>query len=261
MPDARRPEQVQHLLAIDEIQLRQGQDAVVVGRGLKQETVALQRLGCDGPGHAQRGLDPAAAWTSSGLKHGTGGDLLAILENADLAGERMHLDPAPAGAVGHAVKVAADRNHRAAIFQRKYRRSRCKAVTGHAPIQLRHDLKRSGKQRLEAGPLLSGMRGHPRRVVACTRAWATSSSHPAQLLAQVVEVAEAVGKEEVLADVAERALDLALPLDPVRSARFGREAVVVGACQQGCIADDARITLPGDRGAHAVAGNLGGHAA
>jgi len=37
---------------------------------------------------------------------------------------------------------------------------------------------------------------------------------PAQLLVQVVEIAEAAGEEEVLADVAERTLDLALAFRP-----------------------------------------------
>jgi len=41
---ARRPEQMQHLVAIDEVQLRQGQDAVAVEGGLEREVVALQRL-------------------------------------------------------------------------------------------------------------------------------------------------------------------------------------------------------------------------
>jgi hypothetical protein len=39
------------------------------------------------------------------------GDQLVILENADLVGQGMHLDDAPARAVGDGVEIAADRDH------------------------------------------------------------------------------------------------------------------------------------------------------
>ena len=56
---------------------------------------------------------------STSLEHGMGGDLTPLLEDVHLAGQRMHLDGAFAGAVGHAVEIAADGDH---------------AVTGDAPL-------------------------------------------------------------------------------------------------------------------------------
>ena len=56
---------------------------------------------------------------------------------------------------------------------------------------------------------------------------------------QVVEIAEGAGQEEVLADVAERPLDLALGLGPVGLAGLGMEAVVAGQIDQGAVVDDA----------------------
>src|SRR3546814_16714225 len=49
-----------------------------------------------------------------------------------------------------------------------------------------------------------------------------------QLLVEVIQVAERAGQEEVLADVAERPLDLALRLRPVGLAGARVEAVVAG---------------------------------
>ena len=50
----------------------------------------------------------------------------------------------------------------------------------------------------------------------------------AQLVVQIVEIAEAAAEEEVLADVAERPLDLALRLGPIGPAGARLEAVVPG---------------------------------
>ena len=74
-------------------------------------------------------------------------------------------------------------------------------------------------------------------------------------------MAEAAGEEEVLADGAERTLDLALALGPVGPTGFWHEAVMVGAGQQGGVVDDAPVTLAGNRGAHAVVEDLGRHTA
>ena len=74
-------------------------------------------------------------------------------------------------------------------------------------------------------------------------------------------MAEAAGEEEVLADGAERTLDLALGLGPVGPTGFWHEAVMVGAGQQGGVVDDALVTLAGDRGTHAVVDDLGRDAA
>ena len=39
------------------------------------------------------------------FEHGMAGDQLASLEDLDLVGERLHLEDAPAGGVGHAVII------------------------------------------------------------------------------------------------------------------------------------------------------------
>ena len=136
------------------------------------------------------------------LEHGMAGDQLAGLEDLDLVGERMHLEDAPAGGVGHAVVVAADADH---------------ALVGDAPLEPENGAERHQRQRLELRLLLGeglvddppGGRVHPRvgdRVEPV-----------AQLGVQVVEVPERAGEEEVLADVAVRPLDLAL----IRHDRLG----------------------------------------
>ncbi len=82
-----------------------------------------------------------------------------------------------------------------------------------------------------------------------------------ELAVEVVQVAEAPGQEEVLAHVAERALDLALALGPVGAACPGLEAVVPGAGHQHGVVDHARLVLAADRRAHAVIQDLARHAA
>ena len=115
---------------------------------------------------------------SASLKHGMGGDLTTLLEDMHLAGQRMNLDGAPAGAVGHAVEITADGDH---------------AVAGDAPLQSQHRLERPGRQGLEAGTLLGEMGGDdtPRGGVHAGVGVLVEPS--AQLLVQVVEVAEAAG--------------------------------------------------------------------
>ena len=63
---AGRPKQVQHLVAADKIELRQGQNTVAVERRLEQEVVALQGLDRGKPGHAQRCFDTAALAQGAG---------------------------------------------------------------------------------------------------------------------------------------------------------------------------------------------------
>ena len=45
------------------------------------------------------------------FEHGMAGDQLTHLKDLDLVGERMHLEDASTGGVGHAVEVAADADH------------------------------------------------------------------------------------------------------------------------------------------------------
>ena len=88
------------------------------------------------------------------------------------------------------------------------------------------------------------------------------SSQSCELGVQIVEVAEGAGEEEVLADVAERSLDFALRLRPIRTAGSGQEAIVLGERDQRAIVDDVTIAiLAGHRGLHAVVEDLDRHAA
>ena len=84
----------------------------------------------------------------------------------------------------------------------------------------------------------------------------------AQLHIEVLEVAEVAAEEEILADVAERTLDLALGFRPVGAARLGLEAEVPGEVEQATIVDDQAIEiLPEHGGFHAVVENFPGRAA
>jgi hypothetical protein len=62
---------------------------------------------------------------------------------------------------------------------------------------------------------------------------------PLQLPVQVLEIAEGARQEEVLADVAEGPLDLALGFGPVRPAGFGMEAEVPGQIDERAVVDNA----------------------
>ena len=181
------------------------------------------------------------------LQHRMGGDQRAVLEDADLVGQGVHLDHAPAGGVGHAVEVAADADH---------------ALARDPPLQPQHRAERGQWQRPQMRPLLGKgfVDDAPRGGV---HARVGHRGQPVlQLPVQVLEIAEGAGQEEVLADVAERPLDLALGLGPVRPAGFGMEAVVAGQIDQGAVVDDAAsVGLAGDRRLHAVIEHLVRHAA
>ena len=83
----------------------------------------------------------------------------------------------------------------------------------------------------------------------------------AELTVQIVEIAEGPAEEEVLADVAERPLDLALGLGPIGPAGAGLEAVMAGEIDKRAIVDDEPIrVLADDRGLHAVVQDLARYA-
>src|SRR5689334_2678744 len=74
-----------------------------------------------------------------------------------------------------------------------------------------------------------------------------------ELVVQVVEVAERATEKEVLADVAERPLDLALRFGAIGPAGAGLEAVMAGEVDEGSAVDDGPIgVLADDRGLHAI---------
>jgi len=82
-----------------------------------------------------------------------------------------------------------------------------------------------------------------------------------QLSIQIVEIAEAAGEKEVLADIAIGSLDLALGLGPVGPAGPRLEAVVAGKIDQRAVVDDAARGLANDDRLHAVIENLARNAA
>jgi hypothetical protein len=175
------------------------------------------------------------------------GDDIAILKNADLVGRAVHFHCPPACAVRYAVEIAVDGNH---------------AVTGNASLEPQHGLERACCQRLQRRTLLGEMLGHnaPGRRMG---ARIGNLVEPlAELLIEIVEVAEAPAEEEVLADVAERTLDLALCLGPIRLARLWQVAVVAGEREQRAIVDDVAGLgiLAVEHRSHAVIEDLLGHA-
>src|SRR5690606_38074550 len=148
------------------------------------------------------------------LQYRMGGDQLAVLEDPDLLGERVHLDRAPAGGVGHAVEVAADADH---------------ALSGDPSLQAQHGAERRQWQGEQMRLLLGERLAHDPARGGVHPGIGDAVQPATQLLVQVVQVPERAGQEEVLADVAERPLDLALGLGPERQAGSRVAAVVEAA--------------------------------
>src|SRR6516225_11708606 len=74
-----------------------------------------------------------------------------------------------------------------------------------------------------------------------------------ELPVQVVEIAEGAAEKEVLADVAERPLDLSLRFRPIGPAGARLEAVVAGEVDKGAVVDDEPVgVLADDRGLHPI---------
>ena len=190
------------------------------------------------------GIDPLAA---APVQRRVRGDQLAGLVDPDLVGQHVHLEDAAPRGVGHAVEVAADAHH---------------ALVADAPLEPEHGAVRRERQRLEGRPLLGErLRDDPLGRGVDPRVGDGVEPVP-QLGVEVLEVAERAGEEEVLADVAERALDLALGLGPVRPAGAGLEAVVPGQVQQRPVVDDEPVGVLADhRRLHAVVEDLARHAA
>ena len=83
-----------------------------------------------------------------------------------------------------------------------------------------------------------------------------------ELAVQIIEVAEGAAEEEVLPDIAERPLDLALRLRPIGPAGARLEAVMAGEIEERAIVNHEPVQiLADDRGLHAVVEDLAGNAA
>ena len=170
---------------------------------------------CDGPARsaAACGLRGPDGWRSG-----------AVFEDLHLVGERVHLDDPLPGGIGNAVEIAADAHH---------------AFMGDPPFQLEHRAEGRERQGAQVRLLLGeGLVDDALRGGVHPRIGDRIEPMP-QLGVEIVEIAERAGEEEVLADIPERPLDLALGLGPVGAAGLRLEAVMPGEVDQRAVVDDA----------------------
>ena len=142
---------------------------------------------------------------ATALEHGMDGQQLVALQDVDLPGQRVHLDDAPAGTIGHRVKIAAEGDH---------------AVAGYPAIERKHGIEGSDRQRLEMR-LFFGKVLKDNAAGGGMPAWIGDRIQPLPKLGiEVIKAAEGPAKEEVLAHVAEWPLHL-----PLVMARYGLQAL------------------------------------
>ena len=167
---------------------------------------------------AMPGDDAALA---AALQHRMDRDHPRVFQDAHLAGGGVHLHRPPASGVGHAVEIAADRDH---------------AVAGDAPLEAQHRLERAGRQRQQMRAFLGKVFGDD---APCGRMHAGVGDIVLplpELRVEVVEILEAAAEEEVLAHIAEWTLYLALGLyrqqHPVPGCRRQRPPLPTPSCPQ-----------------------------
>lgn len=153
------------------------------------------------------GINPILA---TAIQDRVGGHEPTFVEDADAIGKLMDFDDAP-GAVGNAVIVAADRDQ---------------AIMADATLQFEKGIEGTGRQGLKfrllgnEGIADDALRGAVQANIG------DRIEPTAQLIVQIVEIAEAAGKEEVLADIAEWSLDLSLGFGAIGPAGLRLEAIV-----------------------------------
>ena len=153
----------------------------------------------------------------------------AVLEDSDLVGEDVDVEDAAARRVRHAVEIAADAHH---------------ALVRDAPFELEDRSVGGERQRLE-DRLLLGEGFVDDALCGRVHTGIGDRVEPVpELGIEVVEVAERCAQEEVLANVAERPLDLALGLGPIRPAGARLEAVVPRKVEKGAVVDDKAVRHP-----------------
>ena len=130
----------------------------------------------------------------STFENGMLGDDVAEIEDTDQIGKLLDFDD-PAGAVRHAVIVAADRDE---------------AIVADAPFQLEHSVEAMLGQRLQFGLLGRECLGDDPLGGAVDADIGDGTEPVDELSVEVLKVAEATAEKEVLADIAERPLDLSL---------------------------------------------------
>jgi len=166
----------------------------------------------------------------------------AVLEDLDRVGEHVNVEDATARRIGDAVEIATDAHH---------------ALVRDAPFELQDCPVWGKRQRLERRLLLGedfiddALRGG-------MHTWIGDRVEPVpQLRIEVVEVAKRSAKEEVLANVAERTLDLALGLGSIGPTGARLEAIVSRQVEKGTVVDDEAVRIfTDDRGLHAVVENF-----
>ena len=122
----------------------------------------------------------------STFKDGMLGDDVAEIEDTDQIGKLLDLDN-PAGAIGHAVIVAADRD---------------KAIVADAPFQLEHGIETMLGQCLQLGLLGHESLGDDTLGGTVDADIGDGTEPVDELSVEVIEVAEAAAEKEVLADIA-----------------------------------------------------------
>lgn len=146
------------------------------------------------------------------VKNRVDGNQVAVLEDVDLLGCDLYGDLPAHRRVRHAVIVAIDRDH---------------AVAADPALQTEDLVERPCGQELQSR-LLGCERFVDDAVGGAVDAAVGDFGQPLfQLGVQVGQVTERAPQEEVLPDVPERPLDLALGLGPVRGAGPWPEPVVV----------------------------------
>ena len=132
--------------------------------------------------------------TAGAFQDRMGGDEPTLIEDADLVGELVDLDDTPRP-VGNAVVVAADRDQ---------------PVMADAALELEQRVEGEGRQGLQFG-LLGGEGFRDDPLGGAVQPDIGDRRKPVvELGVEIVEIAEGAAEEEVLADVAEWPLDLAL---------------------------------------------------
>ena len=181
------------------------------------------------------------------LKQGMACDQAIIFEDPDLVRMAVDLHDTPAGCIRDRVVIAANTDH---------------PFMADPALKLENRTERDQRQGLQCWHFLSKGFVHdpPRR---CMQARIGDRAEPAiELGIQINQVAEHAAKEEVLPDVAERALNLALGLRPIGTAGLGQIAVMFRKFPERPIIDDAAILILADNcGFHAVVKDLARHAA
>jgi hypothetical protein len=83
-----------------------------------------------------------------------------------------------------------------------------------------------------------------------------------ELQIEIVDIAEDAAEKEVLADIAERSLDLALRLRPIGTTRLGQEAVVMREIPERAVVNDLAVGVLADhRSLHPIIEDLARYAA